>query len=187
MCSFLTASSRFSRFGYGSKCNWFESNSSWPKFHQPALFQQSRLFDPGEQFFKICRRDRGKSIGRINTLSSLFHQEKKDISDADQLWGIRNLTNCRQHSQYCSFQQTIPAKFLPSGQADYLLRFLPIDASAKVAIGSLTAAHHNYLGARCVPFSAPYTAHFSVSFGENSRSDSVNQRPRCAQRSPSTG
>jgi len=55
------------------------------------------------------------SIGRINTLFSLFHQEKKDINDAVQPWGIRNLTDFRRHAQYCSFQPVNPAKFQPSG------------------------------------------------------------------------
>jgi hypothetical protein len=60
-----------------------------------------------------------RSIGRINTLFSLFHQEKKDINDAVQLWGIRNLTNSRQHSQYCSFQPVNPARFqLPGMPTD---------------------------------------------------------------------
>jgi hypothetical protein len=36
-------------------------------------------------------------------------------------------------------------------------------------------ARSNYLSVRCVPFSAPYTARFSVSYGENRRSDSVGQ------------
>jgi hypothetical protein len=34
-----------------------------------------------------------------------------------------------------------------------------------ISVGSLTAARRNYLGVRCVPFSAPYDAIFSVSFG----------------------
>jgi hypothetical protein len=50
----------------------------------------------------------------------------------------------------------------------------------RISVGSLTAAHNNYAGVRCVPFSAPYTASFSVSYGENRPSNSVNQRPRCA-------
>ena len=39
----------------------------------------------------------------------------------------------------------------------------------------LTVTRHNSLGVRCVPFAAPYTAHFSVSYGENRPSDSVGQ------------
>ncbi len=56
-----------------------------------------------------------------------------------------------------------------------------IEATTRVALGSLTAAHHNFLSVRCVPFAASPHAHFSVSFGENRRPDSVNQRPSCAQ------
>jgi hypothetical protein len=41
----------------------------------------------------------------MNTLFSLYHKEKKDISDADQLWGIRNLTGFRRPALYCSFPQ----------------------------------------------------------------------------------
>jgi hypothetical protein len=44
----------------------------------------------------------------------------------------------------------------------------------------LTAARRNYVGVRCVPISAPYTARFSVSYGEIRRSDSINQRRECA-------
>jgi hypothetical protein len=36
-----------------------------------------------------------------------------------------------------------------------------------VCFGSFLAAHREYISVRCVPISAPYTAHFSVSFGEN--------------------
>jgi hypothetical protein len=36
-----------------------------------------------------------KGIGRINTLFSIFHQVEKDINDAVQPWGIRNLTDFR--------------------------------------------------------------------------------------------
>jgi hypothetical protein len=49
------------------------------------------------------------SIGNINTLFSLFHQEKKDINDAVQPWGIRNLTDFGRHTQYRSFQGINPA------------------------------------------------------------------------------
>jgi hypothetical protein len=55
------------------------------------------------------------SIGRINTLFSLFHQEKKEIHDAVQPWGIRNLTDFRRHAQNCSFPPVNSTKFLPSG------------------------------------------------------------------------
>ena len=55
------------------------------------------------------------SIGRINTLFSLFHQDKKEIHDAVQSWGIRNLTDFRQHAQYYAFQPVDPAKFQPPG------------------------------------------------------------------------
>jgi hypothetical protein len=43
--------------------------------------------------------------------------------------------------------------------------------------GSLTAARHNHLGVRCVPIAEAQVTSFSVSFGENRRSDSVPQRP----------
>jgi len=33
------------------------------------------------------------SIGNINPLFSLFQQEKKEIHDAAQVWGIRNQTD----------------------------------------------------------------------------------------------
>jgi hypothetical protein len=56
------------------------------------------------------------SIGNINTLFSLSHQEKKDINDAVQFWGIRNLTDFRRHAQYCSFPPVNPAKFQPPGK-----------------------------------------------------------------------
>jgi hypothetical protein len=62
----------------------------------------------GERFITV------KSIGRINTLFSLFHQEKEDIHDAVQPWGIRNLTDFRRHAQNCSFPPVNPAKFQPS-------------------------------------------------------------------------
>jgi hypothetical protein len=52
-----------------------------------------------------------KIPGRINTLFSLFHQEKKDINDADQLWGIRNLTDFRRQTQCCLSSHL---SFLPS-------------------------------------------------------------------------
>jgi len=55
------------------------------------------------------------SIGNINPLFSLFHQEKKEIHDAAQLWGIRNLTDFRRHAQNCSFLPVSPAKFQPPG------------------------------------------------------------------------
>ena len=40
-----------------------------------------------------------RSIGNINTLFSLFHQEKKEIREAVQPWGIRNLTDFRRRAQ----------------------------------------------------------------------------------------
>jgi hypothetical protein len=82
---------------------------------------------------------------RINTLFSLFHQEKKDINDADQLWGIRNLTDFRRHAQYCSFPPVIPAKFQPPGQADYRSLVVLIDATTRVALGSVAAAGESIL------------------------------------------
>jgi hypothetical protein len=39
----------------------------------------------------------------------------------------------------------------------------------------VSATHSNYLSVRCVPFSAPYDAIFSVSYGDNRPSDSVGQ------------
>jgi len=57
-----------------------------------------------------------ESIGNINTLFSLFHQEKKDTNDALQPWGIRNPTESRRPFQsnsshfkkYRVFQQNRP-------------------------------------------------------------------------------
>ena len=49
----------------------------------------------------LVDRIRG-SIGNINTLFSLFHQEKKEIHSAVQPRSIRNLTDFRRHTQYCS-------------------------------------------------------------------------------------
>ncbi|MCP3675311.1 MAG: hypothetical protein GY829_12670 [Gammaproteobacteria bacterium] len=45
-----------------------------------------------------------ESIGNINTLFSLFHQEEKEIHDAAQLWGIRNPTDFRRPVQVYSSQ-----------------------------------------------------------------------------------
>jgi len=56
-----------------------------------------------------------RGIGRINTLFSLFHQEKKGIQDAVQPWSMRNLTDFRRHAQYCSLPPARPAKFQPPG------------------------------------------------------------------------
>jgi len=56
-----------------------------------------------------------RSIGNINTLFSLFRQEKEDINAAVQLWGIRNLTDFHRYAQYCSFQAIDPAIFQPPG------------------------------------------------------------------------
>ncbi|MCP4463693.1 MAG: hypothetical protein GY819_12930 [Planctomycetaceae bacterium] len=39
----------------------------------------------------------------------------KDINDAVQPWGIRNLTDFRRHAQYGSFQAVDPAKLQPPG------------------------------------------------------------------------
>jgi len=78
-----------------------------------------------------------RSIGRINTLFSLFHQEKKEIHDAVQPWGIRNLTDFRRHSKYCSFPPVNPSKFQPHSLAEYLTRPLQIDPSAKVSFGHI--------------------------------------------------
>ena len=39
------------------------------------------------------------SIGIINTLFSLFHQEKKEIREAARYWNTRNLTDFRRHAQ----------------------------------------------------------------------------------------
>ena len=86
------------------------------------------------------------SIGRINTLFSLFHQEKKEIHDAVQPWGMRNLTDFRQHAQYCSFPPVRPAKFQPPGmpttcrgscqltstRVSFGLRSQPVDATSKL-------------------------------------------------------
>jgi hypothetical protein len=44
-----------------------------------------------------------------------------------------------------------------------------------------SAVHRNLLGVRCVPIAAPCDSLFSVPSGDNRRSDSVNQRPSCAQ------
>jgi hypothetical protein len=55
------------------------------------------------------------SIGNINTLFSLFHQEKKEIREAVQTWGIHYLTDFRRHAQNCSFPPVNPAKFQPPG------------------------------------------------------------------------
>jgi len=56
-----------------------------------------------------------RSIGRINTLFSLFHQEKKEIHDAVQPWGIRNLTDFRRHAQYRL--KRLLLVLLPAGQS----------------------------------------------------------------------
>jgi hypothetical protein len=55
-----------------------------------------------------------------------------------------------------------------TGHADYQPLLLPIDATTRVALGSLTANHRNYPGVSIysVPFSAPHHALLSVSFGE---------------------
>ena len=41
-----------------------------------------------------------KSIRIINTLFSLFHQEKKEIREAVQSWNTRNLTDSSRYAQY---------------------------------------------------------------------------------------
>ena len=53
------------------------------------------------------------SIGNINTLFSLFHQEKKEIREAVQSWNTRNLTDSSRYNQYCSFPPVNSAKFQP--------------------------------------------------------------------------
>jgi hypothetical protein len=45
-----------------------------------------------------------------------------------------------------------------------------------------SATPRNLLSVSCVPFAAPCDANISVPFGENRRSDSVGQRPRCAHK-----
>ena len=40
---------------------------------------------------------------------------EKDITDADQLWGVRNLTNSRQNSQY--HLKRLLLVLLPAGQS----------------------------------------------------------------------
>jgi hypothetical protein len=44
-----------------------------------------------------------------------------------------------------------------------------------VFLGSLTAAHRNYMGVRSVPIAALHDALFNVSFGVNRRSESYYQ------------
>jgi len=51
------------------------------------------------------------SIGRINTLFSLFQQVKKEIREAVRLWCIRNLTKFRRHSQNCRSTPVDPVEF----------------------------------------------------------------------------
>ena len=46
----------------------------------------------------------------------------------------------------------------------------------RVRVGSLTAAHHNYLGVRCVPKIAAWVALISVRYGESKRIGLMNQR-----------
>jgi hypothetical protein len=45
----------------------------------------------------------------------------------------------------------------------------------------VNAARRNYLGVRCVPIAEAQVTSFSVSFGENRRSDFTTQSLRCAQ------
>jgi hypothetical protein len=68
-----------------------------------------------------------------------------------------------------------PGLAMPSGHADYLPRLLLIDASARVALGSFSEAHRDFLSVRCVPISAPYDEILSVSFGENSPLSSMSE------------
>ncbi len=85
-----------------------------------------------------------ESIGNINTLFSLFHQEKKDTNDALQPWGIRNPTESRRPFQsnsshfkkYRVFQQNRP---------------------------NLTT-HFHITGVRCGHFAAPGILFLKVSF-----------------------
>ncbi len=46
------------------------------------------------------------STGRINTLFSLFHQEKKEIREAVQSWNTRNLVFLRWPPECCQGPMT---------------------------------------------------------------------------------
>jgi hypothetical protein len=54
------------------------------------------------------------SIGRINTLFTLFQHIKKEINGDFQL---RDLTDIRQHTLNCSFQATDPVDFQLPGMS----------------------------------------------------------------------
>jgi hypothetical protein len=53
---------------------------------------------------------------------------------------------------------------MPNGSKGHIAAILIL--ALRISVGSLTAARRNYLGVRCVPFSAPYDAIFSVSYVE---------------------
>ena len=69
--------------------------------------------------------------------STKLKKELNEFNDAVRTWSTRNLTDFRRQAQYYSFQPVNPAKFLPSGQVDYLPRLLLIDASERVSFGSI--------------------------------------------------
>jgi hypothetical protein len=84
---------------------------------------------------------------------------------------------------------------IPAGQScqnfaarhtGYLPRLLLIDASARVALRSFLAARFKNLGVRCVPFAASHEGLFSVSFGENGRSELIFQSRKSALSGPPT-
>jgi hypothetical protein len=52
----------------------------------------------------------------------------------------------------------------------------------RISVGSLTAAHNNYAGVRCVPNSEAQITLFSVSYGDNRRSELICQRRKSAQK-----
>ena len=94
-----------------------------PRHDQPGYL-------PLQRDSTITKLKQYRSTGRINTLFSLFHQEKKDIKAAVQLWVIRNLTDFDRHAQYrlkrllspkgayfwwCSFPPVNPATLQPPG------------------------------------------------------------------------
>jgi hypothetical protein len=55
------------------------------------------------------------------------------------------------------------------------MRFYDFKRFLSVSVGSVSATRRNYLSVRSVPISASHDTIFSVSHGENRRSDSVGQ------------
>jgi len=88
-------------------------------------------------------------------------------------WGIRNLTDFPRHPQYCSCPPRSILAQSATGHVEYLPRLLLIDASARVAFGSFSEAHRNFLSVRCVPIAEARITFFSVSFGENRCSELI--------------